>query len=156
MAATRAGRAARVQPAHRLTDQPCFALYSTINAVTRAYRPLLDPLGLTYTQYIVMLALWEHDGVDLKSLGERTLLDPPTLTPVVKRLAAKGLLTRVRATTDERRLVLTVTEAGRQLQRDAREVPRQMVCQVGLEPAQERTLLELCERMRESLASPAQ
>ncbi|AKJ15651.1 hypothetical protein ABB07_38000 [Streptomyces incarnatus] len=141
--------------AHRLSEQPCFALYSVVNAITRAYRPLLDPLGLTYTQYIAMMSLWEDDGVDLRTLAERTHLDPPTLTPVVKRLEAKGLVSRVRAAHDERRLVLTVTEAGRQLQHEARNIPETMLCQVGLSAEEERQLRALCEQIRRTLADDA-
>ncbi|MFD4637377.1 MarR family winged helix-turn-helix transcriptional regulator [Lentzea sp. NPDC058436] len=138
---------------HRMPDQPCFALYSAVNAITRAYRPLLQPLDLTYTQYVVMMTLWEQDGVDLRTLAERTLLDPPTLTPVVKRLEAKGLLARRRADDDERRLVLTVTEEGRRLQSEANEVPEKMLCQVGLTPAEERQLRALCGQVTDALAS---
>ncbi|GHH44170.1 MarR family transcriptional regulator [Lentzea cavernae] len=138
---------------HRMSEQPCFALYSAVNAITRAYRPLLQPLDLTYTQYVVMMTLWEQDGVDLRTLAERTLLDPPTLTPVVKRLEGKGLLCRRRAEEDERRLVLTVTEAGRRLQREAGEVPDKMLCQVGLSPADERQLRALCGQINDALAS---
>ncbi|WP_217712331.1 MarR family winged helix-turn-helix transcriptional regulator [Streptomyces sp. NA02950] len=138
--------------AARLSEQPCFALYSAANAVTRAYRPLLDPLDLTYTQYIVMMSLWERDGVDLRTLADHAHLDPPTLTPVVKRLEGKGLVSRVRAVDDERRLVLTVTEAGRRLQRDAQGIPQAMLCQVGLSAAEERRLRTLCEQVRHTLA----
>ncbi|WP_143590934.1 MarR family winged helix-turn-helix transcriptional regulator [Thermoactinospora rubra] len=138
---------------HRMSDQPCFALYSAVNAITRAYRPLLDPLDLTYTQYVVMMTLWEQDGVDLRTLAERTHLDPPTLTPVVKRLEGKGLLHRGRVPGDERRLVLTVTEAGRRLRQEARDVPEMMLCQVGLSPAEERQLRALCDQIRHTLAT---
>ncbi|MCF3131101.1 MarR family winged helix-turn-helix transcriptional regulator [Streptomyces olivochromogenes] len=136
-----------------LTEQPCFALYSTANAVTRAYRPLLDPLGLTYTQYIAMMALWERDGVDLRTLADHTRLDPPTLTPVIKRLEGKGLVSRARAVDDERRLVLTVTEEGWRLQREAIDIPQAMLCQVGLSPAEEHQLRMLCEQVLRSLAA---
>jgi DNA-binding MarR family transcriptional regulator len=138
--------------AHRLAEQPCFAMYSAINAITRAYRPLLEPLGLTYTQYITMMALWERDGVDLRTLAEATNLDPPTLTPVVKRLESKGLLTRVRDRADERRLVLTVTPAGRRLQRGASHVPEAMLCQVGLSTEEEQQLRALCQQILRTLA----
>ncbi|MFD5831350.1 MarR family winged helix-turn-helix transcriptional regulator [Lentzea sp. NPDC060358] len=138
---------------HRMPEQPCFALYSAVNAITRAYRPLLQPLDLTYTQYVVMMTLWEEDGVDLRTLAERTLLDPPTLTPVVKRLEAKGLLARRRAEDDERRLVLTVTGEGRRVQAEANEVPEQMLRLVGLTAAEEWQLRVLCGQVTGALAS---
>lgn len=138
-----------------LHEQPCFALYSTVNAITRAYRPLLEPLGLTYTQYVVMLSLWERDGVSLRELSAHTGLDSPSLTPVIKRLAARGLVSRQRSAADERRLVLTLTEPGRRLRRDARDIPARMLCQVGLSTAEERRLFDLTRKILQSLGAAA-
>ncbi|WP_024795417.1 MarR family winged helix-turn-helix transcriptional regulator [Tomitella biformata] len=138
-----------------LHEQPCFALFTTANAVTRAYRELLDPLGLTYTQYLVMLSLWERDGVSLHALSAHTLLDSPTLTPVVRRLQAKGLVSRARAGDDVRRLVITVTPAALELRERARPIPDAMLCRVGLSADDERTLGRLLAEMRAALAPAA-
>jgi len=99
-----------------LDHQLCFALYSASLAMTKAYKPLLAPLGLTYPQYLVMLVLWEGDGVTVSHVGERLSLDSGTLTPLLKRLQALGLLQRLRDAADERRVLLQLTPAGRELQ----------------------------------------
>jgi len=109
-----------------LDRQLCFALYSTSLAMTRLYKPLLAPLGLTYPQYLVMLALWQQDAQTVGALGERLALDSGTLTPLLKRLALQGLLLRVRDATDERRVIARLTDAGRALKKLARRVPPQV------------------------------
>ncbi|WP_309681851.1 MarR family transcriptional regulator [Polaromonas sp.] len=106
-----------------LDNQLCFALYSTSLAMTRLYKPLLDELGLTYPQYLAMLVLWEQDGLMVSELGERLFLDSGTLTPLLKRLEASGLITRLRALQDERRVHITLTAAGRKLKAKAAKVP---------------------------------
>src|SRR5205807_9052080 len=88
----------------RLDNQLCFAIYSTAHAFNRVYKPLLDKLGLTYPQYLVMLVLWERDGVSVKNIGERLFLDSGTLTPLLKRLEAAELIQRKRSTEDERQV----------------------------------------------------
>ncbi len=113
----------RVNPALLLDNQLCFALYSTSLAMTRIYKPLLAPLGLTYPQYLVMLVLWEQDGVMVSELGERLYLDSGTLTPLLKRLEAAGLIARLRDVADERRVHITLTPAGRKLKLRASTVP---------------------------------
>ena len=143
-----------VQPADMPLDleaQPCFALQSASRAITRAYKPLLEPLGLTYTQYTVLLALWEQDGLSLAELAARLHTDPPSLTPVIRRLAERGLLTRERAENDERRLIIELTEAGRALRTDAHEIPYQMLCRVGLDPQEGADLIALLTRIRSTL-----
>src|SRR5438105_12628747 len=99
----------------RLDNQLCFALYSASLAMTKLYKPLLDPLGLTYPQYLAMLVLWERDGITVSELGERLQLDSGTLTPLLKRLESQGLLARERDRADERRVLLQLTPAGRAL-----------------------------------------
>ena len=106
-----------------LDNQLCFALYSASLAMTRVYKPLLDELGLTYPQYLAMLVLWEQDGLMVSELGERLFLDSGTLTPLLKRLEAAGLITRLRAVADERRVHITLTAAGRQLTSQAAKIP---------------------------------
>ena len=104
----------------KLDNQLCFAVYSASLAMTRLYKPQLDKLGLTYPQYLVMLALWEEDGLMVSALGERLSLDSGTLTPLLKRLEANGLVARVRDVAEERRVHITLTAAGRrQLQQEA-------------------------------------
>ena len=113
----------RVNPALLLDNQLCFALYSTSLAMTKIYKPLLAPLGLTYPQYLVMLVLWEQDGVMVSELGERLYLDSGTLTPLLKRLEAAGLIARLRDVADERRVHISLTSAGRKLKLRASAVP---------------------------------
>ena len=106
-----------------LDNQLCFALYSTSLAMTKLYKPLLDDLGLTYPQYLAMLVLWEEDGLMVSALGERLYLDSGTLTPLLKRLEAAGLIARLRNAKDERRVHITLTAAGRQLKTRAAKIP---------------------------------
>ncbi|TWO63582.1 MarR family transcriptional regulator [Caenimonas sedimenti] len=110
-------------PALLLDNQLCFALYSASLAMTKLYKPLLDELGLTYPQYLVMLVLWEGDGLMVTELGQRLSLDSGTLTPLLKRLEASGLISRIRAVEDERRVHVTLTAAGRKLRARADKVP---------------------------------
>ena len=106
-----------------LDHQLCFALYSASLAMTKLYKPLLESMGLTYPQYLVMLALWERDGETVSALGERLHLDSGTLTPLLKRLEAADLVSRLRDTTDERRVLIRLTAAGRRLKARAARLP---------------------------------
>ncbi len=107
----------------QLDNQLCFALYSTSLAMTKLYKPLLDELGLTYPQYLAMLVLWEKDGLMVSELGERLYLDSGTLTPLLKRLEASGLVARLRDVADERRVHISLTPAGRKLKAHAAKIP---------------------------------
>ena len=107
----------------KLDNQLCFAVYSTSLAMTRLYKPLLEKLDLTYPQYLVMLALWERDGVMVSELGTQLSLDSGTLTPLLKRLESIGHVSRLRDVTDERRVRVTLTPSGRALKRRATELP---------------------------------
>ena len=107
----------------RLDNQICFAVYSASHAFNRVYKPLLDRLGLTYPQYLVMLVLWERDGLPLKEIGERLHLDSGTLTPLLKRLERAGLVKRTRSTEDERQVLIGLTTQGKGLKEKARAVP---------------------------------
>jgi DNA-binding MarR family transcriptional regulator len=111
----------------RLDDQLCFALYAASRAVTQRYRPLLDELGLTYPQYLVMLVLWERGAVTVKSLAESLQLDYGTLSPLLKRLAAAGFVDRRRRSEDERSVEITLTEAGRELRTSAHRIPELII-----------------------------
>jgi DNA-binding MarR family transcriptional regulator len=106
-----------------LDNQLCFALYSASLAMTKLYKPLLDELGLTYPQYLAMLVLWERDGLMVSELGERLYLDSGTLTPLLKRLEAAGLIARIRDLEDERRVHISLTAAGRKLKARAQKIP---------------------------------
>lgn len=110
-------------PALLLDNQLCFALYSTSQAMTQMYKPLLEAMDLTYPQYLVMLLLWEKDGQTVSALGERLYLDSGTLTPLLKRLEGKGVLQRQRAVQDERRVEIHLTAQGRQLKNRAAKIP---------------------------------
>ena len=116
----------------KLDNQLCFALYSTSHALTKAYAPLLERLGLTYPQYLVMLVLWEGDRITVKAVGERLHLDSGTLTPLLKRLETIGLVRRERDKRDERQVRISLTEAGHALRQQAVEVPYGIACAVGL------------------------
>ena len=107
----------------RLDNQLCFALYSTSLAMTKMYKPMLEAIRLTYPQYLAMLVLWEEDGLTVSEIGERLLLDSGTLTPLLKRMEATGLLVRLRDTEDERRVRVKLTAAGNSLRVQAAEIP---------------------------------
>ncbi len=128
-------------PKLKLENQICHALYAATNALVRAYRPLLEALDLTYPQYLVMLALWEEDGVIIGRLVERTRIDAGTLTPLLKRLAGKGLITLRKSTEDSRQKVVQITPKGRSLMAPAAEVPDKLMCQINL-PAQKAAQLK--------------
>jgi MarR family transcriptional regulator, organic hydroperoxide resistance regulator len=106
-----------------LSNQICFAVYSTAHAFNRVYKPLLDKLGLTYPQYLVMMVLWERDGVPVKDIGEKLFLDSGTLTPLLKRMEAAGVIKRTRGTEDERQVLIALTPQGHALREKARAVP---------------------------------
>lgn len=108
----------------KLDNQLCFAVYSASLAMTRLYKPLLEKLSLTYPQYLVMLVLWEQDGVTVSELGERLFLDSGTLTPLLKRLEAQGQIARLRDVQDERRVRITLTAEGRALRDQAEAIPQ--------------------------------
>ncbi|MFS8204043.1 MarR family winged helix-turn-helix transcriptional regulator [Streptomyces sp. CWNU-52B] len=126
-----------------LEDQLCFVLYAASRAVTARYRPLLDELGLTYPQYLVMLALWEQDSLSVRDLGTALQLESSTLSPLLKRLEANGLLRRERRTEDERSVALRLTDAGARLRDRAESIPPAMGDAMGLTPEQDATAKQL-------------
>src|SRR5215469_7586713 len=115
----------------KLDNQICFAVYSAAHAFNRVYKPLLDRLGLTYPQYLVMLVLWERDGVPVKDIGERLFLDSGTLTPLLKRLEAAHLIKRTRSREDERQVLVALTSQGQALRDKARGVPPAILAASG-------------------------
>ena len=124
----------------KLENQLCFPLYACAREVVKKYKPFLDDIGLTYTQYVTMLVLWEKPEITSKEIGERLHLDSGTLTPVIKKLAEKGLVTRARSAEDERNLVVALTDAGLALRDRAARIPGQMAGCVRLDPEDARTL----------------
>lgn len=115
-----------------LESQICFALSVASRSVVSAYRPVLEPLGLTHPQYLVMLALWQHAPLSGRGLSERLRLDPGTLTPLLKRLEAQGLVTRGRRPDDERALAVELTPAGAALRREAETIPERMMARLDV------------------------
>jgi len=134
-----------------LGNQLCFAIYSTAHAFNRVYKPLLDRLGLTYPQYLVMLVLWEGDGLTVGDIGERLQLDSGTLTPLLKRLEAAELVKRTRSSEDERQVLIALTSRGLTLRAKARTVPHAILaasaCSVSELSAMKNQLLGLRDRL---------
>ncbi len=110
----------------KLENQLCFPLYACAREVVKKYKPFLDEIGLTYTQYIAMMVLWENKNMNVKSLGECLYLDSGTLTPLLKKLEAEGLVTRTRSIEDERNLIVTLTDKGEALKQKALNIPQQI------------------------------
>ena len=135
-----------------LDKQLCFALYSASLAMTKVYKPLLAPLGLTYPQYLVMLALWDDDAQTVSQLGDKLALDSGTLTPLLKRLEAQGQLSRERDAADERRVIVRLTGAGRKLKIAARSVPREIGRASGCELGEIVELTRQLTAVRDSLS----
>lgn len=135
-----------------LDHQLCFALYAGSLAMTKAYKPLLEPLGLTYPQYLVMLVLWEGDGLTVSAVGERLSLDSGTLTPMLKRLETLGLVQRLRDADDERRVLLRLTAAGRRLKQRAVAVPQAMACATACDLDDLAALVQRLHALRRRLA----
>jgi DNA-binding MarR family transcriptional regulator len=135
-----------------LSNQICFAVYSTAHAFNRVYKPLLDRLGLTYPQYLVMLVLWERDGLSVKEIGERLFLDSGTLTPLLKRLEAAHLVKRTRSKADERQVLVALTARGAGLRDKAKAVIPPAIlaasgCSVGELSELQKSLVTLREQL---------
>ena len=137
----------------KLENQLCFPLYACAREVIRQYKPFLDELRLTYTQYIAMMVLWEERSVGVKELGEKLYLDSGTLTPLLKKLETRGLITRERSAEDGRRLIVGLTPAGEALRERAVDVPAKMASCSKLDPADAVALHRILHRM---LGSEAQ
>ena len=127
----------------KLDNQVCFPLYAAAREVTKLYRPYLDALNLTYTQYITMMVLWENRSCSAKKLGEKLYLDSGTLTPVIKSLEQKGFVKRSRSAVDERVLMVEVTDKGFALREEAKSVPQKMAACTNLTPEEAQTLYKL-------------
>lgn len=131
----------------KLENQLCFPLYAVSKEIVRRYKPFLDEIDLTYTQYITMMVLWESKQMSVKELGEKLYLDSGTLTPLLKRLEQKGLLTRQRDSRDERILMVNITKTGEKLKEQAVEVPQKMMGCVSLEAEDAKNLYRILHQM---------
>ena len=136
--------------AMKLANQLCFPLYAAARSVTGLYTPWLKPLGLTYTQYIVFLVLWEKDGLSVTEIGEKLMLDNGTLSPLLKKMEQAGFVERHRRPEDDRVVEITLTEAGKALQEKAKDVPLQVASCIDLPPEKARMLYALLYELLEN------
>ena len=134
----------------RLENQLCFPLYACARKIVNLYTPYFKPLGITYTQYIVFMVLWAHDGVSVRELGERLYLDSGTLTPLLKKMEQAGFVRRARSEADERVTLVYLTDAGRAMREKCMEIPVHLSKSVALSPDQARVLYDLLYRILES------
>ena len=138
-------------PQLKLENQLCFPLYASAKEIVRRYKPFLDPLGLTYTQYIVLMVLWDKGSCNVTELGEELFLDSGTLTPVLKKLESKGFIERKRSSSDERQLTVTLTTEGENLQNDAAQIPFEIGSCVSLTDEDTKELYCLLYRLLRGL-----
>lgn len=135
----------------KLENQLCFPLYAAARKVIGLYTPFLKPLGITYTQYIVFLVLWEEDGITVGELGKKLSLDNGTLTPLLKKMEQQGFIKRLRSTADERVVTVSLTTAGLALREQARDIPRCVSGRIGLPPEDAAVLHRLLYRLLDEL-----
>ena len=133
----------KYREAMKLANQMCFPLYAAARNITGLYTPWLKPLGLTYTQYIVMLVLWEEDGISVSDIGSRLMLDNGTLSPLLKKMESAGFIERRRSLDDDRIVKITLTDEGRRLQDKARDIPFKVVSCIDLSADKAQQLYEL-------------
>lgn len=136
----------------KISNQVCFPLYAASREMIKLYKPYLDEINLTYTQYITMMIMWEKQSVTVKELGQQLYLDSGTLTPLLKKLESKGLIERARSEKDERNLIVTITEAGEKLKETAVEIPYKMVNCTPLDEDDARELYKLLYKMLGNLS----
>ena len=132
----------------KLDEQLCFALYSASSHLTSIYRPLLEPLGLTYTQFIVLMALWQKDEISISQLAEQAGLSKATMTPLLKRLEQKGLILRKVLVDNERQKSIVLTEAGRDISLQSAEITNNAFCATGLTKQEASDMIALCKKIR--------
>ena len=133
----------------KLKNQLCFPLYAVSNKIIREYKPMLDELDLTYTQYITMMVLWEKGDINEKILGECLFLKSGTLTPLLKKLESKGFITKVRDKDDERSIVISITENGKKLKQKAKGVPKMMAEIINIQPDEAEFLYKILYKILE-------
>ncbi len=139
----------------KLDGQLCFSLYSTSLAMSKLYRKMLAGLGITYSQYLVLMVLWEQNELTVSEIGERLFLDSATLTPLLKRMEQAGLLSRARAASDERQVIISLTDEGRRMQAEATKFPPQLLCASGCEVDQIIELKAQLDALRKNLMNSA-
>ena len=137
--------------APKLSEQVCYALYSTSRAITQAYKGLLEPLNLTYPQYVVMMALWDKEAVIISEIADTTGLSNATLSPLLKRLESNGYIERRSTDTDERQKQLVLTQAGKALGKKAKKASEIALCATGLSDKEAAKLMSLCESIKKQL-----
>ncbi len=142
--------------AMKLDNQLCFPIYAAARAITSAYTPYLKPLGLTYTQYILFLVLWEKDGLTVGEICKRLMLDSGTLSPVLKKLRQQGYIEKSQSTADERSFIITLTEKGRMLQEKAKDIPLQVGKCVNIAPEKAVLLYDLLYELLELTSDRSQ
>ena len=136
--------------AMKLSNQLCFPLYAASRSVINLYTPWLKPLGLTYTQYIVLLVLWEKDGITVGEICDRLMLDNGTLSPLLKKMQQAGIIDRKRSEADDRVVLISLTEEGKELQEKAKDIPGKVACCVDLAPEKAQTLFALLNELLEN------
>lgn len=137
----------------KLDNQLCFALYVSSKEVIRKYKPLLDPLGLTYTGYITLMALWEQDNLTIKDLGKRLYLDSGTLTPLLKKLEILGYIARSRSVSDERNVYVTLTPTGHELKSKAAHIPQKLICSSNIDVKNALQILPMLQQFMKQIAT---
>lgn len=131
----------------RLDNQLCFALYACSREIIKVYKPILDPLNLTYTEYVVLMALWEKDKIPVKDLGQKIFLDSGTLTPLLKKMAEKNLVARERSESDERSVIISLTSKGKAIEKKCRDNPDKLICAAKLEQVDGDALMKNLHKM---------
>lgn len=137
----------------KLENQLCFSIYAASNLITRAYQPLLDQLGITYPQYLALLVLWDTDELTVNEIARRLLLNTNTITPLLKRMEAQGLITRRRSQQDERKVIVQLTEQGSALEKQAASIPQSLLSQLHSDAVTPQDLLVLKEKITELVQS---
>lgn len=140
----------------RLDNQLCFALYACSREIIKAYKPILDPLDLTYTEYVVLMALWEKDHVPVKELGQKIFLDSGTLTPLLKKMTAENLVVRERSESDERSVIISLTSKGKALEKKCRDNPDKLICEAKLEQVDGDALMKNLHKMLDGFKADSQ
>lgn len=135
----------------KLDNQLCFSLYVCSKEIIRKYKPLLEPYGLTYTGYIIMMALWEEDDITIKSLGEKLFLDSGTLTPLLKKLESQGYIVRNRSKKDERNVYINLTKKGKDLKKEALCIPEQLICALEVDTDEGKQLINELHKLMKIL-----
>ncbi|HOU40859.1 MAG TPA: MarR family transcriptional regulator [Promineifilum sp.] len=132
----------------KLENQICFPIYAASRLITREYQPLLDELGLTYPQYLALMVLWEHNGLSVNDIGQKLLLNTNTVTPLLKRMEAQGLVTRQRSADDERRVIVSLTPQGQALQERAAAIPPQLAAGLNADGVDEQALQAMLAQLQ--------